>query len=128
MILLDENIPESQRQLLLRQRIRARQIGVDVARKGIADDAILPLLIALRRPTFFTRDLGFFDRTHRHRRYCIACLAVARDESAAFVRRFLRHSHFDTQAKRLGAVVRLSRARIRCWKLGTEAETIFSWE
>jgi hypothetical protein len=26
------------------------------------DDEIIPLLHSLRRPTFFTRDLGFYER------------------------------------------------------------------
>jgi hypothetical protein len=44
MILLDENILESQVQLLRGWRIRVRQIGKDVAEKGVKDDAIIPLL------------------------------------------------------------------------------------
>lgn len=128
MILLDENVPESQRQLLLRQRIRARQIGVDVARKGIADEAIIPLLLELRRPSFFTRDMGFFDRTHCHRRYCLVCMAVGRDEAALFVRRFLRHPRFNTHDKRLGTVVRISRAGIRYWTKDADAESYVDWE
>ena len=66
MNILDENIMESQRQLLRRWRIAVRQIGEDVARKGIKDDEILPLLHQLTRPTFFTRDLDFYARELRH--------------------------------------------------------------
>jgi hypothetical protein len=44
MNLLDENIPESQRQLLRSWRIRIRQIGDEVGRKGMKDEAIIPLL------------------------------------------------------------------------------------
>ena len=41
MNLLDENIPEHQRQLLRSWRIPIRQIGVDVGPKGISDAAII---------------------------------------------------------------------------------------
>jgi hypothetical protein len=126
-ILLDENIPESQRHLLNRQRIRARQIGVDVAAKGLLDDEIIPLLIRLRRPTFFTWDLGFYKRRLCHRRYCLVCLAVSRDEAAHFVRRLLQNARFDSRAKRLGSVVRVSRAGVRFWGFSEERETVLPW-
>lgn len=127
MIVLDENIPESQRQLLARRRIRCHQIGVDFAEKGIQDDAIPSRLIAARRPTFFTRDLRFYAREARHSRYCIVILAVGRDEVAAFVQRFLRHPALDTQARRLGSVVRVSSAGIRVWRLRVEREELLVW-
>ena len=62
MNILDENIIASQRQRLRSWRIRVRQIGVDIARKGLQDEEIIPFLHHLRRPTFFTRDRGFYRR------------------------------------------------------------------
>ena len=59
MNILDENVPMNQRQILQSWRISIRQIGCDVGRKGMKDDEIIPFLHSLRRPTFFTRDLGF---------------------------------------------------------------------
>ena len=59
MNLLDENIPEHQRQLLRAWRIAVRQIGVDVGDKGLSDDAILVLLQQMSRSTFFSRDDDF---------------------------------------------------------------------
>ena len=59
MNILDENIPESQRQLLRSWRIRTQQIGHELGRRGMKDEEIIPLLHQLRRPTFFTRDLDF---------------------------------------------------------------------
>jgi hypothetical protein len=44
MNILDENIIASQRQRLRSWRIRVRQIGVDIARKGLQDEEILRLL------------------------------------------------------------------------------------
>lgn len=42
MIILDENFPESQRQLLRGWRVPLRQIGYEVGRKGMQDEKILP--------------------------------------------------------------------------------------
>jgi len=69
--LLDENIPESQRQLLRGWRIPARQIGLDAEQKGIKDREIIPYLLQLHRVTFFTLDSGFYRRDLRHSRYCL---------------------------------------------------------
>jgi hypothetical protein len=91
MNLLDENIPEDQRALLQYWGIPVHQIGVDVGRKGMADEEIIAFLHTLRGVSFFTRDLGFADRALCHSRYCLICLDVRRDEVAMFVRRFLRH-------------------------------------
>jgi hypothetical protein len=127
MIVLDENIPEDQRLLLRSWRIRAYQVGRDVGRTGIKDEQIIPLLLKLRRPTFFTRDLGFFAPKLSHARYGIVCLAVGSDEAASFVRRFLRHPSFRTQAKRLGRVTRVSQVGIRVLQPGGQEEML-TWE
>jgi hypothetical protein len=127
MIVLDENIPEDQRLLLRSWRIRAYQVGRDVGRAGIKDAQIMPLLLKLRRPTFFTRDLGFFDAKLCHARYGIVCLAVGQDEAASLVRRFLRHPSFRTQAKRLGRVMRASQVGVRVFQSGGQDE-LLAWE
>jgi len=91
------------------------------------DDAIIPFLLEQRRPTFFTRDLGFYERKICHARYCLVCLAVGRYEVAAFVRRLLRYPEFNTQAKRMGTVIRVSSAGLQVWRLHTEQEIFLSW-
>ena len=127
MNILDENILESQRQLLRSWRVRVRQIGADIGRKGMKDDEIIPSLLDLRRPTFFTRDLGFYDRKLCHARYCLVCLAVGQYEASAFVRRLLRYPEFSTQAKRMGTVIRVSSAGLQVWRLHAEQEIHLLW-
>jgi hypothetical protein len=56
---LDENIPRSQRLLLVSWGIHVKRIGVDIGRKGLQDEEIIPLLHSLRQPTFMTRDEDF---------------------------------------------------------------------
>lgn len=127
MNILDENIIESQYQLLKRWRISVRQIGQEISRKGIQDYEIIPFLLTLQRPTFFTRDLGFFGRGLCHRRYCLVSMAVDKYESANFVRRLLNRPDFNTQAKRMGTVLRLSSRGLQIWRLNGEKEDALDW-
>jgi hypothetical protein len=125
---LDENIPANQRELLVRRRVRVRQIGLDVGRSGMQDAEIIPLLIRSRRPTFFTRDEDFFDRRLCHLKYALVHLDVQRQEVAIFVRRFLAHPKFDTQAKRMGTVIRISHLGLFVWQLRDEKKVRFKWQ
>jgi len=125
---LDENVPASQRQLLSSWRIRVRQIGVDVGRAGMQDDEIIALLQQRRRPTFFTRDEDFFDRRLCHAGYSLVYMAVERHEVALFVRRLLRHADFNTQAKRMGAVLRVSSAGLSAWRLHAKKPLAIEWK
>jgi hypothetical protein len=128
MIVLDENIPEDQCQLLRGWRIRFRQVGQGVGRQGMKDEQhILPLLHKLSQPTFFTRDLGFFEETRRHGNYALVCLAVSQKEAAKFIRRVLRHPEFNTKAKRLGAVVYATHDGLRVWRLDSQEEEQIEW-
>jgi hypothetical protein len=127
MNLLDENIPDHQRQLLRSWRIPVRQIGHDVGRKGLSDEAIISLLHQLPRPTLFTRDEGFYQRELCHPAYCLVYLAVGQYEVASFIRRFLQHAVFATQAKRRGTVVRVSHPALHLWRLHQTTEEEAQW-
>lgn len=127
MNVLDENVLEDQRSLLQAWGISARQIGLDVGRKGMKDEEIIPFLHELRDVTFFTRDLGFYNRKLCHPRYCLVCLAVGKDEVAIFVRRILRHPELETEAKRMGAVVRVSHAGLSIWRRNAAKEIHIHW-
>ena len=80
-----------------------------------------------RRTTFFTLDLGFYRRQLCHGRYCLVCVDVGQYAAAAFVRRLLRHPQFDTEAKRLATVVRLSQRGLTVWRLHAEEEIYVDW-
>ena len=91
MNILDEQIPESQRQLLRSWRVPVRQIGHDVGQKGLKDYQIIPFLLQRRRATFFTLDFDFYRRDLCHTRYCLVCMGVKKEEAAMYVRRLLHH-------------------------------------
>ena len=127
MNVLDENIPVIQRGVLRNWHIPVRHFGYDIGRKGMKDDEIIRFLLTLRHPTFFTLDQDYFNRGLCHARYCLVFLDVKRDESAVFIRRLLRHKEFDTQAERMGAVIRVSYAGLLVWQLHAEKETYCAW-
>ncbi len=127
MNILDENIPANQRQLLESWRVHVRQIGFSVGRRGMQDEELIPFLLGQRRPTFFTRDVDFYDRQLCHARYCLVYLDVDKNEMAAFVRRLLRHPACNTQAKRMGHVIRVSSAGLSIWRLHATKELALQW-
>jgi hypothetical protein len=61
------------------------------------DDEVIPFLLTLRHPTFFTLDWDYFERGLCHARCCLAYLDVGRDETAVF-------SSDDNQSVRQGGV------------------------
>src|SRR6266436_10410542 len=96
MNILDENIPKPQPELLERRRIGVKQIGVNIGRKGMLDEEIVPLLRILRNSTFFTRDSDFYGRGLCDSKYCLVYLSIDKTEAASFVLRFLHHPDFKT--------------------------------
>lgn len=126
MNVLDENIPDAQRQLLQVWRIRARQIGRELGSKGMQDDQVIPLLQSLGRATFFTLDKDFANSRLCHPSYCLVYLDVEDGEAADFVRRVLRHPGLNTRAKRMGSVVRASHPGLRIWRRNV-VEQVLPW-
>ena len=127
MNILDENIIESQCQLLRKWRVRFRQIGYGVGRQGMQDSEIITLLHKLRQPAFFTRDEDFYDVKLRHAGYGLVYLAVRKEEVAIFIRRFLHHPEFNANAKRMCSVVRISHANLSVWRLHADEQIRFEW-
>lgn len=128
MNVLDENIVSDQRRLLEDWGIHLRQIGFELGRAGMKDrNEVVPLLHTLRRPTFFTRDHDFYEADLLHHGYCLVLLDVGSREAADYIRRFLRHPSFRTQAQRMGKVVRVRPMGASWWELGRESEHALSW-
>jgi predicted nuclease of predicted toxin-antitoxin system len=112
---LDENITRDQADLLARWGIRFRSISRDLGCQGISDENIIPLLLRLKKPTLLTRDSDFFDRTLSHRAYALVWFDVDRNETAFFIRRFLRDPRFRMSSHRLGKVIRVHQGGIEYW-------------
>lgn len=127
MNVLDENILDGQRDLLRKWGIHFRQIGREIGRQGMKDDEIIPFLYTLRNPTLFTIDADFYKRHLRHARYCLVNMEISQHLAAQYIRQFLSHPAFDTQAKRMGAVVQLSSSGLVIWRLHSDEKEYLSW-
>ena len=128
MNILDEQIPDFQRLKLLEWGIHVRQIGYDFGWGGMSDEEhIIPLLHSLRQPTFFTLDLGFYRRKFCHPNYCIVVLDISESQVAEFVRRFMRHKDFNTKAKRMGRIVKITTDGIYWWEINATSEKKLRW-
>lgn len=128
MNVLDENIIIPERERLREWKIHFRSIGVETGRLGMKDrEDIIPLLHTLQRPTFFTRDHGFYHPALRHAGYCLVYLEVGADETAEYIRRFLRHRAFRSRAQRMGKVIRLHQTGISYWQVHKQKECDLGW-
>lgn len=128
MNVLDENIPDSQHDLLKGRRIPVRQIGRNLGRPGMKDADVIRLLHQVGRPTFFTLDGDFYKSRLRHDGYCLVHLAVEDNTVAKYVRRFLRHPLFKVKAKRLGCTIQASKAGLSVWRMHAKTETWLQWD
>jgi hypothetical protein len=127
MNVLDENVVAQQCRLLQEWRIPFRQIGRHLSSHGTLDENLIPLLHRLPQPTFFTHDEDFFKVSLAHAHYALIYLDVTDTETAEFVRRFLGHPAFDTQAKRLGIVARVRPGGVQFWRKGQSGLQTVQW-
>ena len=54
-------------------------------------------------------------------------MAVEKYEVAIFARRLLHHREFDTEAKRMGTVIRVSHAGLSVWRSHAQHEMRIDW-
>ena len=127
MNVLDENIPRDQADLLRQWNVRLRSVSRDLGYQGITDEDIVPLLLRLKKPTPLTRDEDFWDRQLAHARYAIIWLDVEVEETAFWIKRFLGHPLFRTNAQRLGRIVRVRAGGIEYWTPNASAVTHIEW-
>jgi hypothetical protein len=108
--------------------IRVKQVGRDFVIKGMDDVTLGAHLRSLRRTTFFTRDHDFFGSKWLHPNYCLVWLHMDKAEAASYIRRFPRHPHFNTKAKRMGTVVEVSPSGLKVWRLNHRRPEKIAWQ
>jgi hypothetical protein len=128
MLVLDENLPEGQRLWLRSWRVHFPVIGVEVASPGTKDENLIPVLHRLANPAFFSLDRNFYRPDWAHSAYCLVWLDVRGRQAAEFIRRFLKHPAFDTQAKRMGKVVRVHADGLLYWRVGDSSPKSAAWQ
>ena len=127
MNVLDENIRDTQADYLRKIGLACRKIGSDLAARGTSDSDIIPLLLELKRPTFFTHDSDFWDARLCHSGYCLAYLEIKPRDAAGYIRRFLRHASFDTAGARMGKVVHIQTSGIAYYVAGSRKTHVARW-
>jgi hypothetical protein len=123
---LDELFDESIYEQLKARRIAIDKIGAGFGKTGWLDEHILHALHGSEK-TFHTRDHGFYRRSHAHSSYCLVYYDVPLGEMSEYVRRFLRHPQFNTHAKRLGKVIKITTQRIEVWQRNHLTKAILRW-
>jgi len=93
----------------------------------MSDTSILSFLHKSKSATFFTRDIGFYKQKNCHPHYCLIILETEQYEVASFIRRILRHFHFNTKTKRMGYVIWIAHNRIRYLTKQTKHELEVAW-
>ena len=91
------------------------------------DEEIIPLLRTMRRPTFVSRDRGFFEKSFAGERYCLVYCNVRVEEVALFTRRLLRHPQFKTWAQRQGRVLRVAPSGVSVWQIRVPRMNRYGW-
>jgi hypothetical protein len=127
MFVIDENVSELEVLRLRKARIRVRLIGDEIARTGDTDENLLPVLRGLKQPIFFTQDQDFIRFSWLHPDYGLVWLETHPNAVADYVRRFLRHPEFETQAKRLGIVARVRASGVSYWRVGSRQLRHAAW-
>ena len=120
--ILDANI-EEENLFRLRRPLKVKQIGVHFLSGDTDDERIIDLSGRLKTPTFITKDCkDFYKRRRLDKRYCIICVDVHRTEFVSTVRKIFRHPLFNTVAKRMGKVIRVTSTHVNYFEVGENKE------
>ena len=88
--------------------------------QNIKDDRLPALLCQQKQPTFITIDHDFWNSRLCDSHYCIVYFALddAQQELVPdLLRRLFKHPDFNTRAKRMGKVIRISTTGIQFYQL-----------
>lgn len=110
----------------LKQRRAFNKVGNGFGQKGLQDEEILRELHGSGE-TFHTQDQDYYRRQYCHSSYCIVYYDVDGSQLVASILRFLRHKDFNTHAKRLGKVIKVSLQHIEYYQVRQPGKVQVSW-
>ena len=122
---LDEQIDVEWYRLLKRRR-SFDKVGDGFGRKGLQDEQIYHLLHRTGK-TFHSQDSDYYHPNNRHKSYCLVYYEVKDAELVNYILRFLHHREFNTHAKRLGKVIKVTTQYIEYWEVGKQEKTRMEW-
>ena len=122
--ILDANIdaPEAEQ---LRRRLKAKKIGLRFLPAHASDEQIIGLSRSIYQRYVYitTQDCKDFYVPRRcDKQYCIICLDVPDELVAITVRKIYRHPQFNTAAKRMGKVIKVTSTQINYFEVGESKE------
>jgi hypothetical protein len=97
----------------------------------VLDERVPAILLSLKQPTFVTIDHSFWNRELCHPHYGILYFSLSireQDLIPDLLRALLRRPEFDTRAKRMGKVARISTAAIDYWQFQGQDLHSITWE
>lgn len=113
--ILDEHVIASHVDQIRRKIPSTAQIGIDWGESGWDDiEQIIPHLHH-SKATFHTLDEDFFKRRFLHNDYCIIFYDLSGKDFVEFFQKILKHPLFDTHAKRLGKIIKVSLTHLSYW-------------
>ena len=134
MILLDENVHQQRIMASIAAWYRGQVRSLTTLRPNtlIKDEAIPTVLRSVRQPTFVTTNVGdFWRRIPAHSRYSVVCVALPNErlhELPPLLRRLLRLPEFNTKARRMGKVIRVSPSQLQYYEQqGEDITHIRTW-
>ena len=122
---LDEQIRDTLYQML-KQRRSFDKVGDGFGQRGLEDEHICCLLHNTGK-TFHSQDSDYYHPKNRHKSYCLVYYEVETPELVDYILRFLRHREFNTHAKRLGKVIKVTLQYIEYWEVGKQERTRVEW-
>jgi hypothetical protein len=122
MILLDENVHQQSLMASIAAWYRGQVRSLTRLRPNtlIKDEAIPIVLRRVRQPTFVTTNIAdFWRRAPAHSRHRIVCVALPNErlhELPSLLCQLLRLPEFNTKAKRMGKVIRVSPSQLQSYE------------
>jgi hypothetical protein len=122
MILLDENVHQQSIRACIAAWYRGQVRSITTLRPNtrIKDEAIPMVLRRVRQPTFVTTNVAdFWRRVPAHPRDSIVCVASLNErlhELPSLLRQLLQLPEFNTKAKRMGNVIRVSASQLQYYE------------
>jgi hypothetical protein len=134
MILLDENVHQQSIVASIAAWYRGQVRSLTTLRPNtvIKDEEIPTVLRRVRQPTFVTTNVAdFWRRVPAHSQYIIVCVALPSErlhELPPLLRQLLQLPEFNTKAKRMGKVIRVSPSQLQYYeRLGNHITHIHTW-
>jgi hypothetical protein len=134
LILPDENVYQQSIMASIAAWYRDQVRSLSTLRPNtlIKDEAIPTVLRNVRQPTFVTTNVDdFWRRIPAHSRYSIVCVALPNErlhELSPLLRQLLRLPEFNTKAKRMGKVIRVSPSQLQYYeRQGDHITHIRTW-